>query len=108
MKKKLTSDITRYDNRIRVRFNLYTFKALLLSGLIGTCIFVPLLYVSMMLAVTLGLTAALIVFLLMITQIDGLPLYTYLIYTVCSVIKPDRQVKYYENYISEVKNDEKE
>lgn len=102
MKRKLTSDITRYDSNIRVRFNFETFKAVLLSLMLGAGVLMLLIHLSLAVAITAALCSALLVFLIMITRVDGLPLYAYLIHCIATLLRPESQIKHYENYMNEI------
>lgn len=112
MKRKLTSDITRYDSNIRVRFNFETLKAVLLSLMLGAGMLMLLMHLSLAVAITVALCSALLVFLIMITRVDGLPLYAYLIHCIATLLRPESRVKHYENYMNEIteggNNDEDE
>lgn len=75
MKKTLTPNIRRYDNKIRVRYDLHTLRILLLSLAIGVAVglllrlLLPLIY-----AVGIGTLTALLVFAAFLIQVNGIPL----------------------------------
>ncbi len=77
MKKNLTQNISRYDNKIRVRYNLRTLRILLVSAAVGVA--VGLLLGTVLIgiyAVGLGALIALLLFGVQILEVDGMPLLT--------------------------------
>lgn len=75
MKKTLTQDITRYDNKIRLRLDLRTFRIAVVSALVGLVVGILLNYVSSFIyAVGMGVAAALFLFALQLVEKDGIPL----------------------------------
>lgn len=77
MKKTLAQNISRYDNKIRVRYNLRTLRILLVSTAVG--IAAGLLLGTVLIgiyAIGLGALIALILFAVQIVEVDGIPLLT--------------------------------
>ena len=77
MKKTLAQNISRYDNKIRVRYNLRTLRILLVSAAVG--IAAGLLLGTVLIgiyAIGLGALIALILFAVQIVEVDGIPLLT--------------------------------
>lgn len=75
MKKTLTQNISRYDNKIRLRYDLHTLRILLLSLAVGvgsgllSGLLLPLIY-----SVGIGALTALIVFAVFLIRVNGIPL----------------------------------
>ena len=73
MKKRLTEDITRYDEKMRLRFDLTTLGKIAVS--VGVCALsfavTSLLGVGFIMSFTVSLTLGIILFALLVSMIDG-------------------------------------
>lgn len=97
MKKKLTQNITRYDDKIRLRFDIYTFKVVGISVVCGAAMLSALINISPVVAVSLSAMLSLTVFLLGVTKIDNMPLYSFAIYAIKTYSSKNNTHKCYEH-----------
>lgn len=95
MKKRLTENITKYDDKIRLRMDGKTFLAALISLVCALLVFIPVNAVSFIAAVTVSPAVFVVSFMLQISKIDSLPLYKYISTVFSMTFNKSKQSKLY-------------
>ncbi len=88
MKKTLTKNISRYDNKIRLRYNSRTLRILLVSVLIGFLVgYILSLVLQFVYAVGFGAIIALLLMMVQLVEMNGMPLIKYIFLILSPPIK---------------------
>lgn len=97
MKKNLTKNITRYDQKMMLRFDKKTMFALLKSVAVGGAIAFALYFViGMIFAMFTGSIIAIVGLVLQVAAIDGVTMLDYIKSTIKSMIDPSIKKKPYQ------------
>ena len=97
MKKNLTKNITRYDQKMMLRFDKKTMFALLKSVAVGGAIAFALYFViGMIFAMFTGSIIAIVGLVLQVAAIDGVTMLDYIKITIKSMIDPSIKKKPYQ------------
>lgn len=104
MKKRLTENITKYDDKIRVRLDSKTFIAAIISLAIAVIVYLAVNIVSFIIAVTAATVTFALCFMLQISKVDQLPLYKY-IATVLTMTFDERHSRKYYTHIATSNDD---
>ena len=97
MKKNLTKNITRYDQKMMLRFDKKTMFALLKSVAVGGAIAFALYFViGMIFAMFTGSIIAIVGLVLQVASIDGVTMLDYIKITIKSMIDPSIKKKPYQ------------
>ena len=98
MKKALKKDITRYDEKMKLRVDLATLKAVGISVAVAAPIFLLLYFTAGMIpAVFVSFIAALALVILQIGKIDGISLAQYIVKMIRFVFFPKERKKHYSH-----------
>lgn len=104
MKKRLTENITKYDDKIRVRLDSKTFIAAIISLAIAVIVYLAVNIVSFIVAITAATVTFAVCFMLQISKVDQLPLYKY-IATVLTMTFDERHSRKYYTHIATSNDD---
>lgn len=98
MKKTLKKDITKYDNKMRVRVDKDTIKAVGISLTITIPIFILLLFIAgMIIGIFISFSLTCVLILLQIGKVDGTPLLKYIIKILHFAFFPKSRKKCYSH-----------
>ena len=98
MKKALKKDITRYDEKMKLRVDLATLKAVGISVGIAAPIFLLLYFTAGMIpAVFVSFIVALVLIIFQVGKIDGISLGEYVLKTIRFVLFPKERKKHYSH-----------
>ena len=102
MKKTLTQNITRYDNKMTLRINVKTVKAIIISLIAAAIVFALFIKLfGMVITLILSVTVFLLVFIYKIGMVGGVPLSDYVRKIFRMLIKPGEQNLEYSHEKSE-------
>lgn len=97
MKKNLTKNITRYDQKMMLRFDKKTMFALLKSVAVGGAIAFALYFIiGMIFAMFTGSIIAIVGLVLQVASIDGVTMLDYIKITIKSMVDPSIKKKPYQ------------
>ena len=100
MKKRLTENITKYDDKIRVRLDSKTFIAAIISLVIAVIVYLAVNIVSFIVAITAATVTFAVCFMIQISKVDQLPLYKYIATVLTMTFDERHSRKYYTHGIT--------